>query len=75
MLPVSFYVVPQGRILIGQPKWVVADSGILEAVYGEAWLAVGDAAMTYDPIAAHGLTMSMVSARDAATANIRRHQT
>ncbi|NQY33622.1 MAG: NAD(P)/FAD-dependent oxidoreductase [Alteromonadaceae bacterium] len=54
--------------LLNPPKIVAADSGILEKVYGDGWLAVGDAAMTYDPIASHGLMMSMVSARDAAIA-------
>ncbi len=54
--------------LLAPPKIVAADSGILQQVYGEGWLAVGDAAMTYDPIASHGLMMSMVSARDAAGA-------
>ena len=54
--------------LLEPPKFVAADSGILASVYGSGWLAVGDAAMTYDPIASHGLTMSMVSARDAAAA-------
>jgi flavin-dependent dehydrogenase len=57
-----------GGELLLPPKFVSADSGILETVYGNGWLAVGDAAMTYDPIASHGLIMSMVSARDAAAA-------
>ncbi len=54
--------------LLAPPALVAADSGILETIYGNGWLAVGDAAMTYDPIASHGLMMSMVSARDAAIA-------
>ena len=53
---------------ISEPRFVSADSGILEQLYGEGWLVVGDAAMTYDPIASHGILMSMVSARDAANA-------
>jgi 2-polyprenyl-6-methoxyphenol hydroxylase-like FAD-dependent oxidoreductase len=54
--------------LLEAPKFVAADSSILERVQHSGWLAVGDAAMTYDPIASHGLMMSMVSARDAAAA-------
>lgn len=54
--------------LIEPPKMVNADSTILEKISGQNWLAVGDAAMTYDPIASHGLMMSMVSARDASLA-------
>ena len=50
------------------PKVVSDDIGILETVYGNRWLAMGDAAMTYDSIASHGLTMGMVRARDAAGA-------
>lgn len=57
--------------LIHTPKFVSAESGILEKIQGQSWLAVGDAAMTYDPIAAHGIMMAMVSARDAATALIQ----
>lgn len=54
--------------LIEPPKMVNADSTILEKISGKNWLAVGDAAMTYDPIASHGLMMSMISARDASQA-------
>lgn len=62
-----------GFELITAPRFVSAESGILEQLYGENWLAVGDAAMAYDPIAAHGIAMSMVSAHDAANA-IEQHQ-
>ena len=54
--------------LIEPPRFITADSGILEKMHGDGWLAVGDAAMTYDPIASHGLTMGMVGARDATEA-------
>jgi len=54
--------------LLAPPEFVSADSGILETVYGQGWLAVGDVGMIYDPIALHGLVMGMVSARDAAAA-------
>lgn len=50
------------------PKFVSADSGILERIHGERWLAVGDAALTYDPISSHGIQMAMVGAREAAKA-------
>lgn len=51
---------------ITEPRFVSAESGILDQLYGDHWLAIGDAALTYDPIASHGLMMAMVSARDAA---------
>ncbi|MDJ0903886.1 MAG: NAD(P)/FAD-dependent oxidoreductase [Xenococcus sp. MO_188.B8] len=49
-----------------QPLLVAANSSRLQNFYGEDWLAVGDAAMSYDPLSSHGLTMAMVSGRDAA---------
>ena len=54
--------------LITEPTTVAAHSSILEALHGPGWVAVGDAALTYDPIAAHGITMALTSARDAAKA-------
>ena len=53
---------------LARPHFVSADSGILERICGEGWLAVGDAAMAYDPIASHGIQMSLVAAREAASA-------
>ena len=50
------------------PRFVSADSGILESLAGQHWLAIGDAAFSYDPIASHGIMMAMVTARDAAQA-------
>ncbi|MEM8908338.1 MAG: NAD(P)/FAD-dependent oxidoreductase [Bacteroidota bacterium] len=57
-----------GVALPQKPYFVAADSSILSQLYGPGWLALGDAAMSYDPIAAHGLLMAMVSGRDAAMA-------
>ena len=57
-----------GFTLVAQPKIVSVESSILKALVGDGWLAVGDAAMSFDPIASHGIMMAMVSARDAATA-------
>ena len=54
--------------LLDSPRFVSADSGIVEKLYGHGWMAIGDAAMTYDPIASHGLMMAMLSGRDAAKA-------
>ena len=50
------------------PRFVSADSGILESLAGSNWLAIGDAAFSYDPIASHGIMMAMVTARDASKA-------
>ena len=47
---------------------VVRDAGMyrLNRVQGSGWLAVGDAAMSYDPLTSHGLTTALLSGRDAA---------
>lgn len=47
---------------------VSIESGRLSSVCGDNWLAVGDAALCFDPIAAHGLTHALVTGRDAADA-------
>lgn len=54
--------------LITQPGIVAAHSSILEELHGPGWVAIGDAALTYDPIASHGITMALASARDASGA-------
>jgi flavin-dependent dehydrogenase len=59
--------------LISLPQVVAAGSGHLDRVGGAAWLAVGDAAMAFDPLSAHGLVVALASARDAAAA-ILSHQ-
>ncbi|MCY9579268.1 NAD(P)/FAD-dependent oxidoreductase [Paenibacillus alvei] len=43
-------------------------SGRLEVVTGDGWIAVGDSAICYDPLAAHGMTQALVTGRDAADA-------
>ena len=40
-------------------KTVVADSAKLERAWGERWLAVGDAAMTYDPLSSFGVCKAL----------------
>ena len=43
-----------------------ADSYRMSALIGENWLAVGDAAMAFDPLSSHGLYNAMKSAIEAA---------
>ncbi len=47
---------------------VAAPSGTLDRVEGRQWLAVGDAAAAYDPIAARGIHSALADARGAAAA-------
>jgi flavin-dependent dehydrogenase len=57
--------------LATEPRIVPTNSGRLDSICGDGWLAVGDAAITLDPLAAHGLTIAMTSGRDAAEAILR----
>ncbi|MFP2895410.1 NAD(P)/FAD-dependent oxidoreductase [Corallococcus sp. 4LFB] len=57
-----------GARLEGVPRFVDASSARLATVCGPGWVAVGDAALTYDPIAAHGLTLALRTGIDAADA-------
>jgi flavin-dependent dehydrogenase len=50
------------------PRVVSASSGHLEPMAGHGWVAVGDAAMCFDPLASHGLTVALASARDVSEA-------
>jgi flavin-dependent dehydrogenase len=61
---VGDYVVPAGRSARVMP----AGSGRLESFWGDGWLAVGDAAMSFDPLSSHGLNIALTSGRDAARA-------
>jgi flavin-dependent dehydrogenase len=51
---------------ITSTRVVAAGSAHLDRVAGRGWRAVGDAALSYDPLASHGLTFSLASGRDAA---------
>jgi flavin-dependent dehydrogenase len=45
-----------------------ATSSILDRVDGERWLAIGDAASVYDPIASQGIHKALADAADATKA-------
>lgn len=51
-----------------EPKVVAAHSQHLSSVIGDAWLAVGDAASSYDPISSLGIYKSLLMSRFAAFA-------
>jgi len=51
---------------ITSARVVAAGSAHLDRVAGPGWRAAGDAALSYDPLASHGLTFSLASGRDAA---------
>ena len=57
-----------GAALAGAPRFVDAASARLAPAYGPGWVAAGDAALAYDPISAHGLTLALRTGIDAASA-------
>ena len=61
-------VVDCGYTLDATPRLVAATSGRLEPIAGDAWVAVGDAALSFDPLSSHGLTVALKSGQDAAAA-------
>lgn len=44
-----------------------ADSSLLERCFGERWIAIGDAAASYDPLASRGLVGALSSGLEAAS--------
>lgn len=44
-----------------------ADSSLLERCFGERWIAIGDAAASYDPLASRGLVGALESGLEAAS--------
>ncbi len=63
-------VATRGAVLDAALRVVVADSARLLPAHGPGWIAVGDAALAYDPIAAHGLTLALRTGTDAGEALI-----
>jgi flavin-dependent dehydrogenase/DNA-binding beta-propeller fold protein YncE len=55
-----------GSGLSAEPMLVSANSSRLETIGGEGWLALGDAAMAYDPLSSNGIGSALRSARSAA---------
>ena len=49
-------------------KGMSSGSSILTKMVGNNWLAIGDAAMAFDPLSSHGVTTSLYSAEQAALA-------
>jgi flavin-dependent dehydrogenase len=58
------YLVPAEQ----RARVVPACGARLDSFSGDGWLAVGDAAMSFDPLSSHGLTVALLSGRDAARA-------
>jgi flavin-dependent dehydrogenase len=50
------------------PQMVVAGSSVLDRIAGDGWLAVGDAATTFDPLSSHGIGAALDGGLRAASA-------
>ena len=57
-----------GLLLDGEIRIVQAESSFLDRVAGDGWLAAGDAAASFDPLSAQGITSAINSGLDAAHA-------
>ena len=49
----------EGCVLAGPPRSAPADSACLQPVCGAQWLAVGDAAASYDPLSGQGIVKAL----------------
>ena len=58
----------QNTLAISQPKIVAAHTQYLSAAVGNSWLAVGDAASSYDPVSSLGIFKSLAMSRFASYA-------
>lgn len=54
--------------LAGPPAVTSANLGRLSPVWGDGWIAAGDAALTLDPLAARGVSAALIGGLHAATA-------
>lgn len=65
----SDFTAQRGRVgkLEGAPSIVRADTGLLLPDHGPGWRAIGDAAMSCDPLAGDGVTRAVRTAANAAS--------
>ena len=61
-------VAGHGYFLDSPPRTVSAGSSLIGPMFGEGWLAVGDAAAAYDPVSSYGITSALAGGLQAAEA-------
>lgn len=61
-------VARSGAGLAGPVRVAAAHDTALDAMWGDGWVAAGDASITYDPLSGHGITAALASGRDAGRA-------
>lgn len=57
-----------GYTMLGLPKATPAQSARLERFSGEGWLAVGDAALSFDPLSSQGIMAALFAGMEAGQA-------
>lgn len=65
---ISQWIESAGYALSGPPRLASAGTVWLEHAAGADWLAVGDAAISFDPLSAHGMTTALWTGVEAAKA-------
>jgi flavin-dependent dehydrogenase len=63
-----------GYALVAPPRRVDAGSARLDLACGDGWLAVGDAAMSFDPISSHGLLSALATGLAAGETSLPDYQ-
>jgi flavin-dependent dehydrogenase len=65
---ISGYLPGRGYTMLGLPKATPAQSARLERFVGEGWLAVGDAALSFDPLSSQGIMTALFAGMMAGAA-------
>ena len=63
-----------GYAMNAQPRRVDAGSARLDRACGDGWLAIGDAAMSFDPISSHGLLTALATGLAAGETSLAGYQ-
>jgi len=63
-----------GYAMTAQPRRVDAGSARLDRACGDGWLAIGDAAMSFDPISSHGLLTALSTGLAAGETSLADYQ-
>jgi flavin-dependent dehydrogenase len=67
--------IDEGRYsMTALPRRVDAGSARLDRAGGEGWLAIGDAAMSFDPISSHGLLTALSTGLAAGETSLEEYQ-
>lgn len=57
-----------GASLAGPVLVAAAHDTALDTIWGDGWIAAGDASIAYDPLSGHGITAALASGRDTGRA-------